>query len=162
MEEWLTCMIESVQLYHQKDSAATNHPWAGWQRLQTWFMIECSSFCWPCDLLQDKVLVGTVLLVPASLALPNWLWFVYVRIVMWACAFHTCESLQFESGSMVAMAPRQYFHLKNSSVLLCNKGNIIFSSCQSRNCLSQFLAALADIPLSCQQYLLYSRCVRRH
>ena len=47
-------------------------------------MIERSSFCGP---LQEKVLVGTVL------------------IVVWACVFHMCESLKFEGRSMVAMAP---------------------------------------------------------
>ena len=41
--------------------------------------------------------------------------------------------------------------------LECCKGNIIFSSCQSRSCSSQLLADLADIPASCQQNLC---CVR--
>ena len=51
-------------------------------------------------------------------------------------------------------------YLRNLSVLLCSKGNIIFSSCQSRSCSSQFLADLSDVPASCQQNLPYLCCVR--
>ena len=58
------------------------------------------------------------------------------------------------------MASWQCTHLRNLSVLLCSKGNIIFSSCQSRSCSSQLLADLAEVPAPCQQNLPYFCCVR--
>ena len=51
-------------------------------------------------------------------------------------------------------------HLRNLTVLLCSKGNIIFTSRQSRNCSSHFLANLADVPASYQQNLPYLCCIR--
>ena len=44
--------------------------------------------------------------------------------------------------------------------MFCCAVNIIFSSCQSRNCSSQLLADLAEVPASCQQDLPYLCCVR--
>ena len=44
-----------------------------------------------------------------------------MHVVVWTSVFHMCESLKFEGGSMVAMAPRQYLPSGTVSVLLCNK-----------------------------------------
>ena len=37
----------------------------------------------------------------------------YVLVVVWGCVLYVCESLKFESETMMVMVPRQYFQLSN-------------------------------------------------
>ena len=56
------------------------------------------------------IFVGTVMLVPASLAVHR---LTLVCVCAYSCVFHVCKSLKFEGWAVVVMVPQQYFHLRN-------------------------------------------------
>ena len=65
---------------------------------------------------------GTMMLVPASLAVPSLtLVCVCVKLCMWVHVFHRCESSKFKRVAVVVLFSVTVLYLKSVSVLLCNE-----------------------------------------